>query len=373
MRNKRAIRFFRFLVILLGVGLGLALAKFAIDRYTEYRHGETLYWLWQVLGYVGLAVLGGVLFFALSNQITKHWINWAGSVEKRLDTMPAHQVSSSVVGMILGLIVAALLCGIFSFMGQSLATTVLSAILYLALGSLGFRIGRKRSKEFTSMLMRLNGSRDTRRYKKSGTGIAVKLLDTSAIIDGRIFEVCKAGFAEGTLVVPKFVVDELQHVADSSDDSKRERGRRGLDILKHMQDELGERIVVNETDYPDVVDVDVKLMRLAKQNGWSVVTVDYNLGKAAAVNEITIMNVNELANAMRSAVVQGQEMTVRITREGKEAGQGLAYMNDGTMLVIEGGREFIGTEKRVTVTSVLQTSAGRMVFAKLTAADTTEA
>lgn len=366
MRNKRTIRLFRFLVILLGIGLGLALAKFIDSHYTAIIvKNEDYLWVWKIILFGGLAALGGVLFFALSNQITKHWINWSGSVEKSLDTMPAHQVTSSVIGLILGLIVAALLCGIFSFLGQSMATTVLSALLYLALGSLGFRIGRKRSKEFTAMLMRFNGTRDTRRYKKSGSGIAVKLLDTSAIIDGRIFEICKAGFAEGTLVVPKFVVDELQHVADSSDESKRERGRRGLDMLKHMQDELGEQLVINETDYPDAVDVDVKLMRLAKQNGWSVVTVDYNLGKAAAVNEIKVLNVNELANAMRFAVVQGQELTVRILREGREVGQGLAYMNDGTMLVIEGGKEYIGTEQRVTVTSVLQTSAGRMVFARL--------
>lgn len=366
MRSKRLIRLFRILVVLLGIGLGLALAKYVDDRYTAYIIQDTAFiWLWKVILFAGLAFLGGLLFFVLSKQIAKHWINWSGAVEKRLDTMSAHQVMSSVVGLILGLIVAALLCGIFSFLGQSMATSVLSALLYLALGSLGFTIGHKRSKEFSAMLMRLNTTRDNRRSRKYGNQTAVKLLDTSAIIDGRILEICRTGFAEGVLNVPQFVVDELQHVADSSDDGKRERGRRGLELLKRMQEELKDRIMINETDYPDVTDVDVKLLRLAKQNGWAVVTGDFNMSKAAAVNEVRVLNVNELANAMRYTVVQGQELTVRITREGREAGQGLAYLNDGTMLVIEGGKEFVGAEKRVTVTSVLQTSAGRMIFARL--------
>lgn len=368
MRSKRLIRLFRILVILLGVGLGLALAKFVDDRYTAVLiRDENFIWLWKVILFAGLAFLGGLLFFALSNQIAKHWISWSGAVEKRLDNMPAHQVASSVTGLILGLIVAALLSGIFKSLGSGMAISVLSAILYLALGSLGFTIGHKRSKEFSAMLMRFNTSRDNHRSRKNGSAGVIKLLDTSAIIDGRVFEICKTGFVEGTLNVPQFVVDELQHVADSSDDGKRERGRRGLDLLKHMQEELQNRIVINETDYPDVTDVDVKLLRLAKQNGWAIVTADYNLGKAAAVNEVRVLNVNELANALRYTVTQGQELTVRITREGREAGQGLAYMNDGTMLVIEGGKEFVGMEKRVTVTSVLQTSAGRMIFAKLAA------
>lgn len=367
MRSKRLIQIFRFLVVLLGVGLGIALANFGADVYAEANDGAKLPMIWQVIGYGGLAILGGALFLALNKQIAKHWITWSGAVERRFDKMGMNQITSSVVGLILGLVVAALLCRMFSFLQGSMFTTVLAAILYLVLGSLGFTIGHKRSNDFSAMLARFYGTREHGKSRKNAvtSGVSRKLLDTSAIIDGRVFEIKKTGFVEGTLTVPQFVVDELRHVADSSDAGKRERGRRGLDLLQAMRESMKNDLATDETDYADVTDVDVKLLRLAKQTGAQVITCDYNLSKAAAVNEVRVLNVNELANAMRYTVVQGQTLTVKITREGREAGQGLAYMPDGTMLVIEGGRGFIGTEKNVVVTSVLQTSAGRMIFAKL--------
>ena len=369
MRSKRVIQVFRVLVVLLGVGLGIALANFGADVYAEAHEGAKLPLFWQVISYGGLAVLGGALFLALNKQIAKHWITWAGAVERRFDKMGMNQITSSVVGLIIGLIVAALICRMFSFLGGGMFTTVLAAILYLVLGSLGFTVGRKRGNDFAAMLARFYGSREhgkSRRHASEATvpsdkGVSRKLLDTSAIIDGRIFEIQKTGFVEGKLTVPQFVVDELRHVADSSDAGKRERGRRGLDLLQAVKDST----TMDETDYADVADVDVKLLRLAKQTGAQVITCDYNLSKAAAVNEVRVLNVNELANAMRYTVVQGQTLTVKITREGREAGQGLAYMPDGTMLVIENGKNWIGTEKTVVVTSVLQTSAGRMIFAKM--------
>jgi len=189
-------------------------------------------------------------------------------------------------------------------------------------------------------------------------------VDTSALIDGRILEVAKTGFLEGEFVVPQYVVDELQTVADSSDDSRRERGRRGLEILHEMQGSL-KQLVIDPADIEDIRDVDVKLLRQARDCGGTVITVDYNLQKAAAVSEVRTLNVNELAEAMRPAVVQGMDMRVRVTKEGKEPGQGVAYLEDGTMIVIENGKSLLGGEADVTVTSVLQTSAGRMIFAKL--------
>lgn len=358
---------FKFLVVLLGIGLGLALMLLVVRIWSRVSPEKEFPIFWLGAGYMGFAVAGGFLFFILRNNIVKAWILRYSVMERFFERMPVYQLVSSVVGLIAGLIVAALLCRLFNFLGNGLLTTVLATILYLMLGSLGFSVGRKKSADVPGMMNRLDGFRD--RHRKNSGNHAVtsagKLLDTSAIIDGRILEISRTGFVEGELVVPQFVVDELRHVADSSDESKRERGRRGLDMLQIMQAELANRIRLDETDFEDVTDVDVKLLRLARRTGATVITGDYNLNKAASVNEVKVLNVNELANALRPTVIQGQEMKVRITREGREAGQGLAYLNDGTMVVIEAGKSFVGEEKNITVTSVLQTSAGRMIFAKL--------
>ena len=250
-----------------------------------------------------------------------------------------------------------------SFLGNGVAGAALTAILYLTLGALGYNIGKRRSREFMAMITRLSGAREKSRTRKHGYA-ARKYVDTSAIIDGRILEVAKTGFIEGEFVVPQYVVDELQQVADSADDSRRERGRRGLEILHEMQGSL-RQLVIDPSDIEDIRDVDVKLLRQARDCGGTVITVDYNLQKAAAVSDVRSLNVNELAEAMRPAVVQGMEMRVRVTKEGKEPGQGIARLDDGTMIVIENGKSFLGKDVDVIVTSVLQTSAGRMIFAKL--------
>ena len=213
------------------------------------------------------------------------------------------------------------------------------------------------------MILRLSGAREKSRTRRHGYA-SRKYVDTSAIIDGRILEVAKTGFIEGEFVIPQYVVDELQRVADSADDSRRERGRRGLEMLHSMQDSL-KQLVIDPADIEEIRDVDVKLLRQARDCGGTVITVDYNLQKAAAVSGVKSLNVNELAEAMRPAVVQGVEMRVRVTKEGKEPNQGVAYLDDGTMIVIENGKSLLGEEADVVVTSVLQTSAGRMVFARL--------
>ena len=192
-----------------------------------------------------------------------------------------------------------------------------------------------------------------------------KLLDTSVIIDGRIAEICDTGIIEGEIIVPSFVLRELQHIADSSDGLRRNRGRRGLDILKGMQDKKSVPITVVSTDYKDVDEVDAKLILMASELGGVVVTNDYNLNKVAAVRKVPVFNINELANALKPIAMPGEEMSVFVVKEGKEAGQGIGYMDDGTMIVIENGRRLVGETVDVTVTSVLQTSAGRMIFARV--------
>lgn len=200
--------------------------------------------------------------------------------------------------------------------------------------------------------------------KGKGNKGDVKVLDTSVIIDGRIFDICQTGFVEGVLIIPNFVLDELRHISDSSDALKRNRGRRGLDILNKIQKELSIEVKIWEGDFPEIAEVDSKLLKLAQTIGGKVVTNDYNLNKVAEFQGVPVLNINELANAIKPVVLPGEEMTIQIIKDGKESNQGIGYLDDGTMIVVEGGRKFIGEIIDVVVTSVLQTAAGRMIFAK---------
>lgn len=190
-------------------------------------------------------------------------------------------------------------------------------------------------------------------------------MDTSVIIDGRIADICQTGFLEGPLVIPRFVLEELQHIADSSDVLKRNRGRRGLDILNRIQKEMDMKVEIHEADFNDVQEVDSKLVKLAKQLQGIVVTNDFNLNKVCELQNVRVLNINDLANAVKPVVLPGEELNVHVIKDGKEHNQGVAYLDDGTMIVVEDGKEYIGKRVDVLVTSVLQTSAGRMIFAKL--------
>jgi uncharacterized protein YacL len=191
-----------------------------------------------------------------------------------------------------------------------------------------------------------------------------KILDTSAIIDGRIADLCQTGFLEGILIIPNFVLNELQKIADSADSLRRNRGRRGLDLLNKIQKENRVTIRIFDRDYEEITDVDTKLLKLAREIEAKVITNDFNLNKVAELYGVQVLNINELSNAIKPAVLPGEEMLVRILRDGKEFGQGIGYLEDGTMIVVEGGKRFIGIDLEILVTSVLQTSAGRMIFAK---------
>ena len=353
----------RLLLVLLGVGVGLAAAQLGLALFRlSHQNADIPAWV-PVAAYTGMGILGGLILLLLSNRIIRRVSSLSIEMQREFDKMPVNQLLSAVIGLILGLIVAALLRQMLTFLGNGVAGAALTAILYLTLGALGYNIGKRRSREFMAMITRLSGAREKSKTRKHGYA-SRKYVDTSAIIDGRILEIAKTGFIEGEFVVPQFVVDELQHVADSADDRKRERGRRGLDILREMQQSL-KQLVIDPADIPDIQDVDVKLMRQARDCGGTVITVDYNLQKAAAVSGVKSLNVHELAEALRPAVVQGMDLRVRVMKEGREASQGVAYLDDGTMVVVEGGKDRIGDEVDVTVASVLQTSAGRMIFAKM--------
>ncbi len=197
-----------------------------------------------------------------------------------------------------------------------------------------------------------------------------KILDTNVIIDGRIAAVCETGFIEGVLVVPQFVLRELQYIADSADSLKRNRGRRGLDVLARMQKRPELTILVSDRDFPLVREVDAKLVALARETGAQIITNDYNLNKVAEVSGVAVLNMNQLANALKPVALPGELMRVTVLKEGKEANQGVAYLDDGTMVVVDNARRFIGKSLEVTVTSAIQTSAGRMIFAQFTPRET---
>jgi uncharacterized protein YacL len=269
-----------------------------------------------------------------------------------------------LLGGLLGLIVSLLLGHLLTtslltlpFIG-GLESFALRGLVHAALAYIGVVLGARKGAEF-----------DLNEYKKLFRGEVKeensKLLDTSVIIDGRIADICETGFLEGTLIIPNFVLRELQQIADSSDPIKRNRGRRGLDILQRIQRSVDVHVKILEQDFPKIRDVDSKLVALGKQLGAKILTNDFNLNKVAELQGVAVLNVNQLANAVRPVVLPGELMSVHILKEGKEYGQGVAYLDDGTMVVVDSARKYVGRTVDVAVTSVLQTTAGRMIFTRM--------
>jgi uncharacterized protein YacL len=371
-------RILRGLITLLGAGIGAGLAMLGLQIGTLnnpdlVRPRETL-----LLVYGSCALAGGLIFFILSPLIIRKFTELGNAMEKQMDNMPMHQVLTSTVGLILGLVVAVLVTQMLQFLGSSIITMAFSGIVYVVLGYTGLNIGRRRGKEVTLPLVESAAPSQSkeRRFgflKAVAPVSTAKILDTSVIIDGRVFDICKTGFLEGELIIPQFVLAELRHIADSSDALRRNRGRRGLDVLNRIQSELKIPVRIEEADYEDIAEVDVKLLRLARQINGIVVTNDYNLNKVAGVTGVKVLNINELANAVKPVVLPGEEMTVQIVREGKEPGQGVGYLDDGTMIVVDNARRHVGETIDVVVTTVLQTSAGRMIFTRMKAYDNSKA
>ncbi|CAB1129987.1 putative membrane protein possibly involved in RNA binding [Candidatus Hydrogenisulfobacillus filiaventi] len=303
-------------------------------------------------------VLGWVLGFGFGPMLiagARQAINWG---ESRLQRTPTQDLLSGALGLIVGLLVA-FLVGV-DLGGLGPLGTVLRVALTVGLGYLGFRVAVRKKEELLRPQTWL-----PRKARTSAESAKPKVLDTSVIIDGRIADVCQTGFLEGPLVIPGFVLEELRHIADSADVLKRNRGRRGLDILNRIQRELNVPVQVYERDPDPSLEVDSKLLKLAQLLDGKVVTNDFNLNKVAELQGVPVLNINELANAVKPVVLPGEEMVVHLIKDGKEAGQGVGYLDDGTMIVVDGGRKFVGQTVGVLVTSVLQTAAGRMIFAKL--------
>ncbi|MEG6617532.1 PIN/TRAM domain-containing protein [Peptococcaceae bacterium 1198_IL3148] len=319
---------------------------------------------------IGLIVLttiaGALIGVFLSPLIIKVSLRITAYIDQYLAKTPTSDLVMGAVGLIFGLIIANLLGSILAFMGPlGKGIWLLSTIL---LGYLGLSVGIKKREELLTLVSNFMPFGKDKAIKGDAKGGGtVKVLDTSVIIDGRISELCESGFIEGVLLVPTFVVDELRHIADSADLLKRNRGRRGLDILNHMRKNIPDikvQIYENVRSLDDIAEVDAKLVKLSEKLGAKILTNDFNLNKVAELHGVKVLNINELANAVKPVVLPGEEMVVQVVKEGKEMGQGLAYLDDGTMIVVDGGRRHMGQAITVLVTSVLQTAAGRMIFAK---------
>jgi uncharacterized protein YacL len=297
--------------------------------------------------------LAGVLLAPLAQSVFEGELN---SIERAIERLAPYELAGGAIGLIAGLVIAFLIRSIlFEFISTTgRAGSYVAILLYIVISIffayLGARVG---SRKIVPISLAVPGA---------AAGSVPKIIDTSVIVDGRIVEILQAGFLEGPFVLPRFILRELQAVADSSDTLKRTRGRRGLDVLNRLQ-EL-DSLEISERDYDGVREADAKLVRLARELGGKLVTNDYNLNRVAHVEGVEVLNVNELANAVKPIVLPGEELHVQVIRDGKEPNQGVGYLDDGTMIVVENGRRLIGEATDVIVTSVLQTVAGRMIFAK---------
>lgn len=268
-------------------------------------------------------------------------------------------LSSAVFGLILGLIMSKLVSDVFILFNlEPQVLALIRTIMTIILCYLSMAIAIRGKDEFNIIIPYVRLSRQDQVE-------SVVVVDTSAIIDGRIVDICKTRFIEGKLVVPRFVLKELQQIADSSDPIKRQRGRRGLEVLNTIQKEMGIPVTINDEDFPEVKEVDAKLVKLAKLLEAGIFTVDFNLNRVAAIQGVKVLNINELANALKPVVFPGEAMEIKLLKEGKEYNQAVGYLDDGTMVVVEEARRFIGQSVKVAVTSVLQTQAGRMIFTKI--------
>ena len=386
----------RFFIVAVMAVAGAALMQPASPALTQFIGTEILktdMGLFRMTLAGLLCILAGAVLGALVGSLTASYListlkRFSAWVETQLNKMPIHDVLAGAIGLSLGLILATLLGGAFSRI--PIVGNYLPVVFAIVFGYLGIRITMTKREEIADMFSFIPRffkdvlkAREVRQepapapipeplplpeVKEEVSELAAdkryKLLDTSAIIDGRIADVIDSGFLEGMLLIPVFVLEELQRIADSADALKRVRGRRGLDILQKIRSEAKLAVEIDSRDFDDIAEVDSKLVRLGQLVGGKIVTNDYNLNKVSELQGVPVLNVNELANAVKPVVVPGESMRVTVVKDGKEQGQGVAYLDDGTMIVIEGGHRHLNQNIDVEVTSALQTAAGRMIFAK---------
>jgi len=356
-------RLLQAIFVVLGLGIGYQVSPYVL-RYIDYPLTPV-----AKMSLVGaVTVIGGFIMYILSPSIIRAILKVVSSVESDLQKLPAVDIGIGLLGLILGLVVANLLA--VSLTPIPIVGEYFPLILNIIFGYLGVGLALRKKEEIMVILGAIPRLKDRLSLKSSkkesftGEAPCPKILDTSVIIDGRILDIYKTGFIEGPLLIPRFVLNELQYVADSTDPMKRSRGRRGLDILTKLQKEGKDKVKIYEEDV-EGKNVDEKLIALAKKLNAEILTTDYNLNKVANIEGVKVLNINELANALKPLVLPGEELVVQIIREGKEVDQGVGYLDDGTMVVVEEGKAHIGRVVELQVTSVLQTAAGRMIFGRI--------
>jgi uncharacterized protein YacL len=327
-----------------GLFLGVRLAE--LGDMSAYLYGTTFF------------LVGAFTGLVLTPYLT---IKPLRTIRHQLRRMPVQQLVAGTIGLVVGLIIAALLAFPLSLLPAPFKQLLpfLGALLF---GYLGVIAMTARQQEVFNFI---RGYRSTEHEEESSSNLGPPvLLDTSVIIDGRVADISRTGFLNGELLVPTFILNELQHIADSPDTLRRNRGRRGLDILRRLQEESVSPVRIMDVDVDGVREVDDKLVLLAKQLHCAIVTNDFNLNRVAELQGVPVLNINELANAVKTVFLPGESLMVNVIQEGKETDQGVGYLDDGTMVVVENGRSYIGTNLETMVTKVLQTAAGRMLFAR---------
>lgn len=348
---------FRVVLVIAGAALGPGLIILFFDLIKPYFDVDphTLLPAWATLMlFISAAVIFGVIFFFLSKPLYKKARKLSSWIEGKALEYPAKVTFTGIAGLVIGLVVAFLLSQIITDIGIEWIRMAINILIYLICGYIFMRIAVICAKK---MFAKKKVNEDSARRN---------ILDTSAVIDGRIFDICKTGIVEGSIVVPVFVLDELRHIADSEDALKRSKGRRGLDILDRLKKEQDINVEVSSKNYDDIAEVDAKLLAMAEEEHARIITNDFNLNKVAAVRNVKVFNINDLANAIKPVMVAGESMEVAVIKEGKDPTQGIGYLEDGTMIVVENGRQLIGKTISAEVTSILQTSAGRLIFVKPT-------
>ena len=365
-------KLFRVVLTLCGMLFGYGVSTIILDYALPALKWEMTTVEGGILG-VCFTILFGLIFFKLYPTLERLLSRTQQTVDTTISRIPANDLVAGGLGLIFGLVIAFLLSQIVNsirVLQTAYIGTIISVMLYIFFGFLGVTIASRVGGEVSRLLPmpKAAGTTEPRTSSKKNKikGASPKILDTSVIIDGRIVDILKTGFIEGEIVIPDFVLVELRHIADSSDNLKRNRGRRGLDILNQIQEDYGVDIYDTASDksLEEIPEVDVKLLKLAQNIKGCVVTNDFNLNKVATIQGVKVLNINDLANTLKPVVLPGESMQIFLVKEGKEYGQAVAYLDDGTMIVVENGRQYIGETINVLVTSVLQTSAGRMIFAK---------
>ena len=354
----------KVLFLLLGISLGYVLGKEILLIHSINKISILSTTTGKVIFVIIVSGLLGIIFYLFSPKFYDGIKKIVMYLEKNIQKLSVSEIIYGALGAIIFLLIATLMTKTLLSINKFFGSVIIIFINVIA-AIIGADVMIKKKDDITGLLLNIRkGSSVKEKKTKASFASIPKILDTSVIIDGRIFDICETGFIEGPLVIPSFVLDELRHISDSSDSLKRVRGRRGLDVLNKIQKELSIETQIWEGDFSNIAEVDSKLLKLAQNLNGKVLTNDYNLNKVAEVQGVPVLNINDLSNAIKPVVIPGEEMTVEIVKDGKEESQGVAYLDDGTMIVVEDGKKYIGKQIGVLVTSVLQTSAGRMIFAK---------